>query len=518
MDPLQIQKYKKWSFIFLVGVLVFYAFYWVFTHGFIEVHVQNTRPNSEISYFITGTKTVEKTTSDTTLKRIIKRGDQEVMVTQGGLGFVASVRTRGFLSSTKINAELLPQRSREFVGDNPFACMQYVENILLSMPCGSSLSLMQTHIPATEKRAGYAQKTRSPITGIVEGMITLRGVSYALIKAPAQNEDQGAPHTIYRLTSMGDVADGIALNHLSPDLFYELVPYKEGFVVFDSFLQDINYYSAPDSQPSRLKIDHPENKELQPQFLRAAGGKLALVFSNSTSGDIHSLDEESGGDVETKLILVEGDNYRAYDFDIYFTDAFMCAEQLLCVQSGAQLFVYDLSDKRARLVYKLGNTQSIHSFGDSILIVRDKYVLRFDPSRRRGVIDYDFGDYNYCGLGAISDTAYTICVINSQNKRHALKISVGSVNSDDIDKKLHRLIEAPFIDSVSAHGKIIYISPKVGNLVPDPVTGEFGYDPKRVQEASRDIAQKLDELGIDQNKYKVINTLGVAFNSIPQNP
>jgi hypothetical protein len=196
---------------------------------------------------------------------------------------------------------------------------------------------------------------------------------------------------------------------------------------------------------------------------------------------------------------------RSYKFNQYLTSILLCGEQKLCVVGDGKLSIYDISGKKAKLDYTIGNADEIMQDGNSIIAIRNKDVLNINPLTGTGFISYSLGDYELCGMQP-DNNGYILCLIDNKSKKVALRIDENSNNSDSIDKKVANLQKYSEVSEISAYGKYIYVIPELGEPTFIPSLGNFGYNPNTVKNLDEILQKRISAVGISRSKYTIINT------------
>ena len=105
--------------------------YWLYSHAYVEIEIKGSVDN-QLGYSLTNShdKTELTFQGSPREKKLVRRGDYEILTEDNGLSAFGVTKTGGFLSTTKVMLQLSPERSRVFVGDNPGPCMAYLDPVL----------------------------------------------------------------------------------------------------------------------------------------------------------------------------------------------------------------------------------------------------------------------------------------------------------------------------------------------------------------------------------------------------
>jgi hypothetical protein len=496
---------QKLSLALVLGVLAL-AFFWLHGHAYIEVAVEGAGKGN-LQYALLdqkSQKTVEISTNKLRFRKLLSRGNYELLVTQNESSYFSVVTVGGFLGKTAVKAPLTPEKSRKFIGNNPAPCMHYTGQTLFTYSCGSSYQHIQRHVPATASQPTYTQNTSSIIEGDIEGIVKTSEGDFILIKAPPMDEDQGAPHTLYHLTSSLELQNGVPLLDLDKERTYSVQAYKQGFLVYDALFESIYYYSSTGSKPVSVNIDRPEDEQLKPYALTAQGESILLAFSNNTKGEVADIHDTTGANVKVEVVISEHDRSRHFRFKTQYSSMLLCGNNKLCLLHADELEVHDIADDKQRLLYMVQDVASIDSIGKDLLIVQEKAILNLDVESRQGAVQYSLGSYTFCGIK--NDLGgYVLCLINGKSEKVALLIDPSRNNTDSIDKKVAELEKLPQVKNLSVNYTFIYVSPEMGELVFDQGLGGFVPDPAALTAANHAINQTIDRLGINRSTYTIIN-------------
>lgn len=500
-----IKRHKKLIAFLLVSILTIFL---LSKYSFMNIEVPGQ--SGTFTYTIVNqadqTKSEVKSSSNK-LKRLVPRGNYEILVTKDGASSFAVTKTGGFLGNTDLRLSLSPEKSRQFVGDNPRPCM-FLEAELYSFECGEVLSSLVRHVPATASQPGYTVNVPLPLNGVDEGVILLGQEVYFLAQVLSEESNSGT-HSLYRFSGSQITGQPAVLADLDNDSAYSAIRYKEGFLAYKSDFSDIKYYPGPSAKPTDISLAKPTLENLNPGILSVGGGGILAVYTDANADDFHD-DETTSYDVRNEIILGEDKLSKSIQLTgLPISDAVLCSPTILCVLAGKDLSVYDVSGKKHRFLYKITGVNKIMLSGDNLLAVRDSEILSLNIEGQSGFIDYNFGPYQSCGSHAQNGN-YILCMIAPNSQKSALLIDRATENTDSIDKKIARVGEQPEIETVSAYRNIIYITPSLGPLIYREDIRGYGYNPVVQKQVSGKLDQTIDKIGIDRNKYQLINPLGAG--------
>lgn len=532
------RQIKTVALLLLVLILLIGSFYWVATRSFLEITVNNAG-DDEITYTITDqandTKTV--TSEKNTIKTLVRKGEQQVSVEQGGQTSFTVVKTGGFLQTTPVELELTAKASRQFVGDNPLNCMGYTGALMVSWLCGDEVGKARGHVPATESSASSARELSKALPGFsFNSLIRDKEKAYVLTSL-FYHDTLGL--TLFPLNqNTGEVLinQSVPLEYPadSSGAQFQMTAYRDGYLVHDDTLDNALFFDAiKDSNPENLSLPRPENSELSLYFLDVVGGSILLTYNSLPGNELlrpsyfpsspieHASDdsEEGTGAIDhahyepgtegfSEIFIVDkaGDE-KEFAFDFVASQTRLCAENLVCFMKEGVMEVYDISGDEAKKVYDVADVLQIEVVDGALLMVTNTGVVRFDPEARSGHYQYTFGGYAYCGITPVDDY-YLLCVDNgtsSSRARSALRIAPNQDVDDEIDKQVLALTKMDEINVVAPYKNYIHISPELGERELNPSTGNLEYRPETIKNVNQTINEMIKQLNINRKRYTIVN-------------
>ena len=481
---------------------------WLNSHSFINIRV-NTPLTEEFSYVLVDQETKKSTVINSkspTLKKLVKKGTYEVLVSSRETSYFSVVSTKPFLKTTEIKSNLQQEKSRAFVGNNPGPCMHYGQNLLFTYACGADYDSLAVHSPAS---ADTPTTTLTPPSVLPEvaigGTVNLAGKDLILLSNVVGGESEQS-HSLYDLTPDLRLIHHAALLGLEPAKSYNVSQRGQGFLAYDSSFQDIISYDANAASPQKIDIDRPDNEELAGQQISTDGELIAVAYSDPNRV-LDSVDEAAIQNTEKTAVQVYASGQtKSFLFDGSYYLAQLCAAKYLCLVQDRELVVYDIGGKEAKPVVRIGNVYNIKTVGDKLLVVRYDGVLEFDIASRSGSMQYSYGAYSPCGVETAQNPGYVLCLTNPRKDKVAIYIDPSQDNVDSIDKKLLALLDQPYISAISAYRSFIYISPELGEPEYDEPSKGFAPNPEIKQKTTQDINKIIKELGINPSLYSIINT------------
>ncbi len=496
----QGHKLRNRLIALVIASLLFTAGYLLYSFSYIEMSVGNSA-NGTIRYDLLNQNSGSLTTFEApnaTAKKLVKRGSYEVAASQQSRSTATVVKSGGFLTTTKVSLELEQQVAREFVGDNPGPCMYYA-NELYSYSCGSET--VSHHVPATSKLPTYTKKV-SGFSGSIRSLAETKLGTLLLVKAPPATDLIANAHIVSRVGKNMKLNDRKVLDGLSPNETYQILPYEEGFLVVNTRLE-ATYYSSLSAEPKQITVPAPADSEYRAVSVTAQNNSIVVLYSNVAADDNTDGEEAVGIKGDTEVIIHNNGSERRFMVKDHHTSAFLCGDTKLCLLSD-RLSVYDIGEEKARYLYEFTGVSNVIQHQDSLFMVRPHGLQKLNVDTATANLVFGFSDYTYCGNHG-SKGGIIVCLINNKNRKVAVRLDTASPASDLIDQKIAALQKDENIDLVSAYGKYIYVTPRLGPLSRDEKTGLFAHDPGIVKSVNSRINALVSEVGIDTKQYTVIN-------------
>lgn len=479
----------------------------LYNYSYLKIDIAES-VSGDVAYSILNQKDQKETTitnSSRGVKKLVRRGSYEVLLTQNETTYFSLVKAGGFMTTNTIRASLEPERSRQFVGNNPGSCTHYSGRVLLSFSCYTSVNNMSVHVPASEQQASHTKRVNTALTGTVQGFIRLGDNDFVFVQSPPNSEDQGPPHALYTITNNGEIGTGVEIQGLLKERLYSIHNFRDGFLVHDTNYRQVMYYSSPSAQPSVLNINRPSDQEFLPYSLSVAGNSVLIAFTNAVHDgivDIHDVDEYRS---KTEIVI-QGENVsRNFSFNGRYGHIRLCGSQKLCmVDMNKHLNIYDVSGSKPKKLFAVTNIESMENIAGQLVLVRNSEIIGFDVDKNQGSLQYSFAEYDFCGITS-SPGGYVLCVKNPLGYKQALLIETASTNSSSIDKKILKLLKLPQIKDVSIYKRLIHLTPELGEKQYIPEIRGFGYTQDTKDAVNGLINQEINRVGIDRNSYTILN-------------
>lgn len=508
---------RKLVAVIAVSVLLF-VFLLLRSYAFISVSSDGMPAGENATYTILNQKDKKSTEikGRSSFRRLVLRGSYEITARKDGKSYFGVIGTGGFLRTTKVNAKLVGEKARGFVGNSPDACMYKVSGVLMSMVCTDKLENLKIHMPSTANSPTFTKKIQSTVEGYVEGVATTKEGTIVLLNSAKKL----TVHTAYLLTGDGQLSGGTILTDLTAE-YYSLAKYKDGFIAYDDKGRDIFYYTSINAKPTKISTDGISDSSSL-YSIDTQGDFVLLAYTNTNNREEVTINPE-GIQTETEqasktfarskkteekseVLIYSNGRFRRFDFNTAPTRIRLCGSNKLCLlDDKGTLEIYETAGTKPKYLYSLLGVTDIENIDLGLLVFRKEGVFLFDTASRSGSLNYGSdSSYSFCGIQA-TDNNYILCLVNKRGDRVALQIDQSKTDQDNIDKKVAQLLQLPGVKNVSVYDKSIFISPDLGELVYDESIKSFNYDPATKKAINDGINSKLVELGIDKSVYRVVN-------------
>lgn len=514
---------KRKILIILAVVFIVIVFYWVATHGYVEVTVSGGGGGTYEASFThsdDGKGDVISTDSGV-IKKLVSSGGTDVAIRKDGGSYFASVKTTGFFRTVRVEATLAPESDRQFVGNDPRGCLSIASGVLVSWSCKGYVENAFVHSKATKTLPSINETLQGRGGTVLEGEFLKGGKLSFLTSFPSESESGGNLHAFYPIEPSAaslEIGRGRLFAELREDKAYSTIPYRDGTLVFSQDGSELFYMQSPTGKPQPITIDKAGTTS--PLYsLSSYLDSILLIYGDSSKPQLDDgilPNSIGGGETDNEAaetgvtgadaFVVEKSGQRKFHLDFKFEQIRLCGENRLCAVHDNKLTVYDMAQDKTEKLYSIADVRQIEILGDKVLLVAKEGVVEFDTSERSGHFLYSFEGYNYCGLKTLSKHI-VLCVDDNTGKprsRSALIIDPTVNNKDSLDKKILSLVKAPEVATIAAYSRYIQISPNLNDvrLVPD-ANGGVRPDPRTVAVIINRINQLIDEVGLSRKDYMV---------------
>lgn len=501
---------KRYIVYGILATIIAMGLFWLSGHSYVEIVIDNPASDGSLDYTIVNQADNKPTITkggSPSFKRLVSKGNYQLTATQNDTSTFTVIGAGGFLRTTTVHATLVSEKGRAFIGDNPGICGAYTGKLLLSFECHGRFTDTLVHTQATATTPSVAQKIKAAgVSGTTESIVQTGGGTVALVRGPEyadSSSDIKAPLTLYRLTADATVAEAAPVPSLADTTPYTLVPYKNGFILHNTDLTQVFYFSSVTSTPTEIKVRAAKDKELSPVAFDARNDSFLGAYtreSNDNASDTGS-DKEPAKLTNYRFVITTNGKSKEYGYTGNISAIKFCGQNLICVLDQDKVNVYSFSGK-LKYLYRVTSAQGMVPLGDRLIIATDFGTLNFDPNKRNGYYDVRFGEYKYCGLNP-GVTTYSLCMLDRKSNRVAFFVDPAQPNTDSIDQKISKLAGLIYITKVSAYQNSIFISANLGETKYQADRGGYDYDPATKKAAIEAINQAIDQAGIDRGKYQI---------------
>ena len=435
------------------------------------------------------------------LSTLTSVGSYEIRITQNNLSSLAVVNTKGFFQTTSVNLKLQPQRARQFVGDNPGNCMGFIGGIMLSSDCSgdAATGYMNLHVPATPDTPTYIEPYTA-VNGNIEGSATTKLGQVTLFKSASTYTPLHAAFLNLSLTQLPTPDNSATLADLDPSSNYSLVPYKDGFIAYDTAFSHLYYYSSIHAAAETITVATPsDNTLLASSLSTSSNGDFAIAYVEAPSDSADTAKTKP----TTEVVFYHNGQVQHFRINEHLSGVSFCGATKLCTLNSANsaLEVRDASNGFKQL-FSIHHVTSISGQGPSFLASQDNGLFSLNADAATGSTVYSYGSYKPCDFQD-TEGGHLLCVTDTSDKRLGLFLSQTAPDSNSIDKKIAALkTKTDDLTFVSIVGNNIFITP-TGTDIYDAATKSYIPDPVIQAKTKARILGDIDSLGIDRKVFTV---------------
>jgi len=510
-------KHRVKVFIAIILLFLGLLINYLYNHSFISVTVQNPS-GSEITFSILNQKTNKTTvikTKNSSIKKYVSRSQYEVRVGDNSRNAWQEIDSSSFLRTKNVSATLEKERDRTFIASNPDGCMTKA-SILLSQSCNGPLTGLKRHIPGTNDAPPVVSEGVEGLDNNTEYVNnTKQGIIAIYSTSPTGEFDEAVksePEPTYFIAKLQD--DGqkaIQVRQVSIDAAgqrHTLLPYKNGFIIYDNDFYNMYYFESFDSEPKKIELPKTES-DLRIKQVSTGDSYVTISYSNFDENKNNSTDSLQKGIKSEVYLLNENGVVKSFSFNTYWNRAVACGTEKLCLLSVAdkrnQVNVYDIVSKKAKYLYAVNNAKDIFTNDSLLKVINDDSILSLDIDKRSGSIDYTFKESAFCGYATNPKSKeYVVCITDVAGRNNAILIDSSKPVNTPIDIAVNSLIEEDFIDAVIPDRNRLYIVPRYGNL--EFVEGEgFTNTPEQIKTVDTKIQNAISKSNLKEQGYLFIN-------------
>lgn len=501
--------YKKYRVLLIaVGTLVLLSglVFWAYKHSFIEI-IASGNTSGTLNYSLLNQKTGKEIafrSTDTKVKKLVPTGTYEVYVLGDDSSYITTTTTDNFLTTSKVAGTLSKEREREFVGYNPAPCTIYLAGILRSYECSSELNTVNSHVPATLEQPTYTQNAG------IDSAAGINGVAYTsfgpvMFTSPVYITDEifSADYRVGLLNDDLSVGRSIDINYLALGQDYKIKAYLDGFIIYNSELSDLYYYSSLDATPVKLVVGLPDNSNQRTIGLSVNGSSIVRYYSNNLGGE-EDTEAAAEDEVLSEIFVYDGKKNTKFSIPKFILGVSVCGDNKLCILSGdSVLTVYTTKDGGLFKDYIYTGVTEIHQRASETYLINAKGILLLDSGSGTGQYVYRFGNYNYCGLQE-SISGSIVCLIDSTKKKVALNLIAAQPVINLLDKQIDRLSSDDRIENVSVYKTMLFVTP----IVAEP-NQKVIYSPAQVKRGKQNLEAAIKSSGLEVKGLTLINTTDI---------
>ncbi len=443
---------KKISFLVLFTFLFLFILHCVFYTSILDISISNSDNGTKISYKILnqqGKGLSESMSKSAHLRKFIHEGSYEVQVIQGNKSYLRIAKTKGLLNKYVIKGDLVQQKSRVFIGNNPESCTQYIDGVLISYACQDYYSNIKIHVPANASTPTYTMGSPgSGIGGFVQGFASVNGKSIALIQD--QGQDVEPFYAVAQVNNDLSTSKFVILPGIDPKKSYFIKNYKAGFLIYDSNLRNAYYYPSLESSPQTIALGTQGNTSLNPSSL-SVGRDDSIIALYSSDNDLGS---KAG---QSEVIVYNNAGKKDFRLHGGYSSAYQCNVNRLCLVGSNTLDVYDTGGGAASKLFSIDNVVAAINTNKGLLVVNKTGIINLDSNNASGFYEYTFGDYKFNSIQPANE-GYILALTNNKSRRIALYINENNPDKDSIDQKIESLQKIPEVNNISIYDKYIYIT------------------------------------------------------------
>lgn len=482
----------------VLGIVV----YFIASYGFIELQTDKSQQGLEYRLIRDGKEVSKKTNQSGSVKFFTKRGDYEYLVKRGLKNSYGLVSNKGFLQTTKFTTTLGTEKTRQFVGNNPSPCMNYISSILISYNCdGPSFDQTQIHAPATPSQPTYNVTNSDAPDYIIESLqpIDSIGKSVALVKLPDTGDGVINAHYLYEVTSPTSLNKITGLPKLDDESDYSMKPFGSGLIIFSTDFRDVWKFDFKNN--SLTELQKPDTiKEFLPSSLSSYGSTYVIMYEKRSADNQPDPHERNATD--SKFAIYKGGKKTIVSKGGQFSSVLLCGDDLLCLTDETGMATYKISGSKLKRQFFISDVRESSIIHGKLVIVKGNMIISLDTEKKQGSADIVLDNQNTCGFGDALE-GYIICVIHNSSKI-ALYINPLEGATSAIDKKVFEIEKIKDVRSVSAYKNLVYIAPNYGEPEYDANLNNYIISDSVITRINSQINQSVERIGIDRTKYQVI--------------
>ncbi len=497
-------------FILTIFIMVTtYLLFWLATHGSLKIDFGDLDGKKNI-IIKNESSEIKFSTEEKSFSVRLESGKYSILVLSEDKTLLENAKIGRFLTSTTLNPEMEYQTSREFFGDNPGSCAEFLNDRLISYPCNGSFSSMALHVPATEKIPSYKvsignnslkdeESVGDQSFGIIEAVQNEGDFLYVLVY---ERKGEYLLHNLYKIQIINNSMDFVfvrSFEGLKNDLTYRFKKENGQFIVYTPDLTSVFVGANLFSLKQLFITEQIESLGISPK-ISYLGDESYLI---STEKLDENFDNNSQGTSPTTVYIINNEDIlskKTFSFGLSKIDS--CLEYICTLSNTKNLQVLD---RDFSLVKEFYSIEDFTVVGNSVLFADKDYVYEGINKFEKTFVAINLGKYQYGGV--VNASGRSLISIVSDNKKHTL-ITGEPSDEEYIDELIAPLFENSFVNTISIYKDRVFVSPELGERVVDPVNGTLDYSENVKNAASISINETLRQIGIiDRGYFVKVNNL-----------
>lgn len=494
-------KIVKWIILGIIIILMGFLAYWIITRAYIQVNISGqTSDQFKYSFLNQSNDSLSIIDSNSNkYSQLVSSGNYEVNAFQTSLGSEKSsfnyLKTGNLFSTSQVDAGLVSENARVFIGNNPSGCNNYLFNQLISYICGGLLANAQVYIDATPTQPAYSLTTKGAgPAGYDEGIFNTPEGNFVLSRSPAESE-YGSRQILTKLGTGFKSLGGIEMPDLDPTQTYFSKAWQEGFLVSTLNFSTIYYFPSSKSRASKVYGTSPGSQELNPVSLDIYNDQILTSYSIITEDNSRNF---------TEVYIISNSSTQKFKLNKSYSKVNFCASsKYICALSGDKLDIYKVNGTELLYKHSINKVISILNNHNSFLVVNNIGVLNLEIEQQKGYYSYTLSEYQFQKIEP-SSNGYILTLTNNNNRSFALLVDQTLENKGSIDKVVLKLQSDSNISNVAAYKNIVFLTPNIDRQL-DKDQNIFVYNQAKLKDINTNINNLLKSLNIPSD-YTVVNT------------
>ena len=473
-------KHKKTIVTILVIIVMLLMFVFL-TSGRGQLSVilpesQNTQTSVSV-YGADKEAIVSKSVDSQSYRITVKPGSYFVVIENSTGSYTKFVEVNGFMRTTKIdNFSLKDQLGREFVAERQKSCFSETSLGVFSYTCLGPLSSLILHEKATDSSP---PKTISIETNsfnknrIIEAVHeTEDGVFVMTYEAGRDNL-----HDVFKLNRNQNIVSTTLVDTVS----LSSQPLQQ---------RGTSYSKNPVTLANSTAVYGGDNlRKLQKLASPLDFGPNTISIGQFSDNSWVALEEESASSnppvINYTVRLVDKNKSMKTERP---SDFVVCADYLFILDVNSNLSIFSANLNPEKELFGISDLLCVD---DKPHIVLDNklFILSVEDSRFEGFIAVNSPTLSITGVEQYNDNAFVVA--GFVDKKVLVKLSD---SAKKIDAILNGFTSSKYVSSLSLAGSTVFVSLELGQLVVDPITGDYDYDQNTLTLAEKEIQTLIAEV------------------------